>query len=445
MVCPCIKGGVTERLHLAARPGASLLLVPKALIGNWKREMQQVGIEEALSLRMCIQHRDWQDDSVHSYMKAWLQLQCKEKTADDSVEMELDPESMAHSLIIMTTIESYDTWVRQRLGAFRYWREVEKPSSDDTTDGIAWARVIRDEAHLLPKWQSTFYRILESLANNAWVPPNFVAITATPILSRWILDAIPIIRGIVLVSPELSKDDAYRQHGTSKQLDEWEAKFDTVLSGDSDEKATDEAEVHAGELLTAFTIQRRHDTVQNGKPLAALPLLEAYNVLCQAKDGLGEDQIHQVEKHLKKSMTELWKERQTFECSIEDLLTFASRGRLLATIPGLIKYESMSDVTFKNIVHQDWHNSPEQSDVYKDIGRLVKGSVKLQVLRHIIKSLGHDVYGQPEKLIVMTDFPVVCLAVLAVRGNLSSFVLSTLIMSRSVERWMSNADGFMHR
>lgn len=438
IVCACEENSITSRLSLKPRDGATLILVPASLIGRWQAEWRAIGInEESIKLRLYTHHSGFREDFVPKHQLVHLALQ---RVDGRGVTAKAAPPSsnIAHRFMILTTVESYYAHIQSYCGARRQWKLTEGYAWDDAyTDGLAWARVVRDEAHLTPNWSTTLYRILESMAHNGWVPPNFVALTATPMLRNGVIDMLACVQIINLFSPNIGQHppcaEFAQQHSLDKLAESYRSMRKKQLKG---HKVNDKV-IHivtraVGRLQAAYCLRRRNDSVQNNKPLANIPPLECYDVSCPIVGEGHVQRMRQVEGMLKARLTYAWEQRLTQwktrgddedepVCDIKLLLDNAVMSRILASVPGLTRYKTRKALTWAHIKAKKWHLKPEHSHIYADIESLEQSSGKLRMLRKLIQRLDVDVDAKPEKLVVVSEFPIICLVILCVSLYSTSF------------------------
>jgi hypothetical protein len=190
---------------------------------------------------------------------------------------------------VLTSVESYQTCVQD---VFNNGRVLTDPHTHQPIrqDGLAWARVWRDEAHLTPNWGTTLYTIFTSLVHNGgWAePPAFYPLTGTPVLRNGILDMLPLIRCINMASPNLATDARYVEFMDHVALAIRAARLKRLtkrqvssrLLCESDERQFNEDTAFFARLLARYAIRRRSSTIQNGKPLAYIPPLYCFDVPC---------------------------------------------------------------------------------------------------------------------------------------------------------------------
>jgi len=344
---------------------------------------------------------------------------------------------LAHRYLIMTTIESY---LQQVAHCFRNVncattqkaaRYIDFPADHD---GIGWARVVRDEAHLVLGFTTLFFQIMQSFVLRAsrgiYKAPNFLALTATPILRNGIGDMMSLVRTINDISPDI---DEHAQYADFIDLAKLEGLRDCQLemrkaqqTGGAVTKAQEQAIADAiGRLQLSYTIRRRNSSVQNNKALAVLPEIVYKDVQCPNSDDIAVLQMRRVEWLLKKQLTRefktkkaLWRatygRRPMEEIELDLFLDNAQAPRILSTIPWLTELKFRYYFTWQHIMDKEWHTHPDLSPFAANIAEVERTSGKLCELRKILTGLRTDVQGRPEKLVVVSEFPVVCLAVLVV-------------------------------
>ena len=298
------------------------------------------------------------------------------------------------------------------------------------TDGIYWARVLRDEAHLTSNWDTRIYRILEGLAYSGCVPPNLVALTATPMLRNGVEDMVAYIRIVNLYSPHISQHRLCAEFSRAGILDRLVSAYRDLRHKQTTHQPLRPRQRQCvaeeiGRLVAVYCIRRRNTSVQNGKALAHIPPLTAVDVTCPSPLTESVFVVRDVEHLLRKRLTGLSVTNQSRGDSgradegptwdLETLLDNALVARILATVPDLIWFRQRRDLCWENIKAYKWHLNPKGSPAWSHLERLVAGSGKLQTLRDIIDRLGVDVYDEAEKLVVVSEFPVICLMVLCVR------------------------------
>lgn len=261
-------------------------IVPKSLLYNWKSEWEAFGLEPsaALRLRLHIQHSKFTPDAVSWLYRYHLALEVKDGE-DHKARMKLKAQANPHDLIVLTTAGSYWRHVQTHFQCWRPFRETDgdllKP--EQCTDGLAWGRMICDEVHLYSQ-DTSFYRILTSLANNGWTKPNVVGLTATPRLRGGVSDMLPIVRAINEVSPDIALHPHGESLASEDTLDELDKQQQLLSRNKLDARGVRTHAARVAELQNAYTIQRRDDTIQNGKHLGLLPPLKCFDVMCPSKD-----------------------------------------------------------------------------------------------------------------------------------------------------------------
>jgi hypothetical protein len=381
-----------------------------------------MGVDKSLGLRLYIHHGDYSKRYISKSKLVHVTLR-KIEGEGVTARMAAPVSNIAHRFIILTTVESYFTHVQVYCKARRQWNPTPGYAWEkDHTDGLAWGRVLRDEAHLTPNRPTTVYRILESLAHNGWITPNFVALTATPMLRNGVVDMLACVRVINLFSSTISKHRDCAKFAESSELDKLTALYEEMRKdrlgrrAGSDTVDHDDLTQTIGRLQAAYCIRRGNNSVQNDKALAWVPPLECYDVLCSVVGEANVYQIQYAEGMLKSNLSRIMAHRLRIrgECSMRLLLDNAVTTRILASVPGLVRYKTRKALTWTHIKQNRWHQAAENSPIYADIDLLLKGSGKLQKLRELLQALDYNADNEPESLVVVSEFPIICLVVLCV-------------------------------
>lgn len=417
-------------------------------------EWKSIDVGVSLPARLYVQHHSLRERGVPKSHHHHLRL-----AAQENGRYELESE-ISHQYLILTTVESYSDKVVRGFANVNCTGE-SKPAKlihfPDDHDGVGWARVIRDEAHLTINFDTQFYGIMQSLIRRDYQPPNFLPLTATPRLRNGIGDMVSLIRTINDLSPELSKDPRATQFTSTDELEKLQKQQamvrDLQLAG-QDVKAADERAVAeaTGQLDVVYTIRRRNSSLQNGKGLATLPPIVYMDVECANTVDVEVLKMQRVEWLLKKQITREFKEKKSKwelehpgrpmeEIELDMFLDNAQLPRMLSTIPGATDWGRNRQLfTWDNIEGNDWHNRPGLSWFAQNLDHLERTSGKLSELRKLVDALGTDVQGLPEKLVVVSEFPIVCLAVLVV-----SQPMAYLMSTRSADLYIvSPVDGHKH-
>jgi len=179
-----------------------------------------MGIDRIFRLRLYIHHAEYPERYIPTRKLPQIRLKKgRGEGANTTTTVTAPTARLAHRYIILTTVESYYSHVRDYCGARRPRTSRSAQARDkDYTDGIAWARILRDEAHLTTNWSTTVYQILQALADNSWVLPNFLALTATPMLRNGVCDILALVRTINLFSPDIGRRPDCAEFATSRKL-----------------------------------------------------------------------------------------------------------------------------------------------------------------------------------------------------------------------------------
>ncbi|KAJ4523713.1 hypothetical protein HRR83_000360 [Exophiala dermatitidis] len=426
IACACSQQSITSQLKLVERPGASLLFAPASLLGNWIAEWEKFGVDPEHKIKLYVAHAGFKHLRVPANQLRHLHLRDerddeRDDDGDDNGDedddggqppVELTAPHTANRFIVLTTPESYGTQVRMAFG------NIKRLGGGDYTDGVAWARVARDEAHLTSNWATEIYRIMKSLVRDGFVPPNFVAITASPMLRRGLVDILACVKAINMVSPGISSSPDYKRFAKSGALDKLGQAFVRFrekqrLGGDVDDDEIRKQAAHVGAVLAAYCLRRRSDSIQNGKILVQIPPLESYDVLCPTPNGYR--QLAKYVEHFlrasEKGCLGIYSDAKD-TVSVKDMLDLCSKTRLLSTLPHATSLSDKSETNWKTICDNQWHTYPELSPIWKSLDRWVESSGKLQMLKEILSKLDTDPDGAPEPLVVCSEFNFVCLAVL---------------------------------
>lgn len=388
-----------------------------------------MGVSRSIPVELYVHHHDFREERrVPGHQRHHLRLSLMD---DGSLSLE---SSISHRFVVITTIESYLEQVVRLFanlngrGGIVNAAGISLPGSHD---GIGWARVIRDEAHLTTNYRTRFFSIMQSFISRNFESPNLLALTATPMLRQGVTDMLALVRTINGLSTELQSDPRYAGFITQKDMDKL-SREQTMLrtrqranAGDEVRELQQAVADSTGRLQTLYCIRRRNSSIQNGKPLASIPPIVYYDVSCPSSDTTTALKLQRVEWLLKKQLTPQFKEQQKAWArrhpgrAMEDIevsvfLDNASLPRILATLPLLSESPGRQSFTWAFIEDRGWHLQPERSLLAADIQLHRKCSGKLQQLQRIVEKLGVDVKGRPEKLVVVSEFPVVCLAVLVV-------------------------------
>ncbi|EXJ56615.1 hypothetical protein A1O7_06959 [Cladophialophora yegresii CBS 114405] len=408
IVCWC-EQNVTRELSLSPRSGATLLFVPKNLLPTWKAEWTALGVQTSkYALHLFVHHsRSPSSRYVGGEYRADLCL-----VQHDTGAWCPRDASRAHSVIVATTPGSYP---RHVLSYFRRSRRVSQADgslsgSTGYDDGLAWARVIYDEAHRGLSEETIATAILRSLSQKQGEPPNFAFLTGTPELRNGIADALPLVEIINAASPSIGRHDLCRKfasHANLQTIRNTQRKLQR-RSLDRDKRTAFAATVAA--LRVAYMVKRTQESIQNGKPLTQVPPLELFDVWCTSPSRHTKIPIAEVESHVKKSLLNAWPpgtSGPTTSITMEELLRVAVRARMIATVPGLARFPP-EKLTIECIKKELRHRRGRSGRLYKHFVELYEGSAKLQVLASIIDRLGTDAEGEPEHLVVLSEFPVIC-------------------------------------
>lgn len=386
-------------------------------------------VTDPISARLYIHHHDFDEERrVPRHQRHHLKL----SPSRDGLKLD---SAISHRFIVLTTIESYIEQI-VRLFAHLNGRSGAVSAAGVTFprshDGIAWARVVRDEAHLTVNYDTQFFRIMGSLIARPYQSPNLLALTATPILRQGVADVLALIRTINDLSPNLSSDARYTDFTTIAGL-EGLCRDQTALrirqregSQNNPDDLQRKVADSTGRLLTSYCIRRRNSSVQNGKSLALIPPISYLDVTCPTPDTTCTLRLQRVEWLLKKQLTPEFKNakrlyaqqhpgKEMENIEIGMFLDNASMPRILATLPHLAEAQDRRAFMWASIAQRDWYLRPEESDIATHLQLHIGSSGKLQRLQQITQGLGYDVNGRPEKLVVVSEFPIVCLAVLVVR------------------------------
>lgn len=402
--CACQESSVTSQLSLEARDGASLIFVPAGLIGVWESDFKQLGLSKHLGLRLFVQHRNFISRMIPRSQLRHLQAQG-----------DLEQSTSANGFIVLTSVESYSEWVQQYCGD-HYHKVTRDPRSPL---GLRWARILRDEAHLTPNSDTKLYRILTDVIDSTETPPNFVAVTGTPMLRRGVRDMLALVQVINQISPELKNSADYTDFVHSNQLSQI---ADDFLACQAQPSTSMNAPIinTVQRLLAAYCIRRHAHSFQNNKTLVWVPPLKCYEVLCPL-DIIDTQRLRQTESMLKKGLSreleqhlERWIANGGTPAGLNvnhDLLLENVRmARVVASVPALARYGPPKQLTWARIKGEGWHLRCKQSIFYRDIDTLEASSGKLQALRRFIalweSTQSYD--GVLEHLVVISEFAFMC-------------------------------------
>ncbi|ETI26604.1 hypothetical protein G647_10418 [Cladophialophora carrionii CBS 160.54] len=341
--CACQESSVAFQLGLTARNGASLIFVPAGLVGLWESEFGKLGLARHLGLRLYIQHRNFTSRRI--------------------------PHSPTTSGCVSTAATADEGVVAGSL------------APQDTAVSL--------------------YRILEALVHDVKEPPNFVALTGTPMLRNGVRDMVALVHVINQVSPALRGHPDFTDFSQLSQLQRIADDFLHSQTGPRGGSDLVVATVHR--LLGAYCIRRHAQSFQNGKTLAHIPPLVCYEVSCPLPAGDGAQYVRDAESMLKKRLSKTLRSQldrwQTeggstadFRVDLGLLLENVRIARLLASFPALARYGPRCNLTWNGI------KSNEAS------------SGKLQALRRFIDlwrpTRSYD--GLAEGLVVISEFTMVC-------------------------------------
>lgn len=458
ILCSCVRGGVTNRLRLRPIQGPTLVFVPASLLPTWHREWESMAIDTDL-LQLYIHHHSFPGEAVSNVRRHNLRLSA---TEDGSFTLK---SPISHQFMVLTTIESYIEQVVKYFGNLNGRERALAASTVDlksSHDGLGWARVVRDEAHITNGWETKFFTIMRSFVHRQYRPPNLLALTATPMLKQGLGDVQSLVRIINAISPGIADHPDYAAFATDGALKTLVLDQKALRDAQREGQDVDEAEVRrladmTGRLQVAYSLRRRNSSVQNNKALASLPPIKISDVRCNVPPCAATLQLQRVEWLFKTQRTEefkaykrKWQEEhpgeEMKEIEHKLFLDNAALPRILATIPHLANYGKKDYFHWRYIEQKGWHESPEESIFYTDLGWFRSSSGKLQQLRNIIFDLGKDVDGKPEKIVIVSEFPAVCLAVLAVSTYPFSTpsVLLTKISARPCTGYHGPVDACQH-
>ncbi|KIW62943.1 hypothetical protein, variant [Phialophora macrospora] len=411
--CACQAHSVAHRRQLQARDGASLVIVPAGLIGAWESEFARLELSrDLIDLRLYVHHREFANraippDQLHR-LHAPPQAGSSNATPDHSA---------ANAFVVLTSVESYHEWVRTYCGDGRSLGATRP----DVSDGVTWARVLRDEAHLTPNDDTRLYQILASLARAGPIPPNFLALTGTPLLRNGVRDVQALIQVINQFSPGLEDAPEFAEFLTESQLTRIANDFLACQTGGRSSGAQEEVQTSVQRLLAAYCLRRHARTFQNHKVLARIPPLECYEVSCPLDDDdVALRMQRKTDAMLKKTLSReflaqrtRWQTRRgspVFRVTLDVLLDNVRLARTLATVPGLVHFGPRKELSWSHIQKQGWHRDCRRSLFFRHIGELESTSGKLQALRRFITEwrdcVSHD--GLPEHLVIISEFALVC-------------------------------------
>ncbi|OAP60172.1 hypothetical protein AYL99_05174 [Fonsecaea erecta] len=409
--CACQEYSVASRLGLSARNGASLILLPAGLIGVWVSEFVKLGLSPRVNLRLYVQHRSFASSGIPTSQTHLLH---RDPGSTQDVR--------ANHFVVLTSVESYHDWVQE------YCRRGRPSGLDQDAGGtsvavrsrgLRWARVLRDEAHLTPNLNTRLYSILEVLARDADIPPNFVALTGTPMLRGGVRDMLALVHVINQVSPELKNST---EHAGFVQLSQLSRIADDFLNAQVRVDSGSEAVVGTvRRLLVAYCIRRHAHSLQNGKTIARIPPLICYDVSCPSDEHADAHYLCRAESMLRKHLSralETQRDRwlaeggspSQFRVDVDLLLENVRMARILATMPALAHYGPRGELTWNAVKRNGWHVRCQSSKFYHVLPELEATSGKLQALRRFVAlwepTRSSD--GHPESLVVISEFAFVC-------------------------------------
>ncbi len=272
---------VTRRMRLEPLPGASLVLVPASLLGNWHSEWKELKVSTTTSVRLRIQHHDFEDLMLTEEEMSSLLVPAQENLDHPERSRPIPSTISAEALIVVTSVQSYKT-------RLQIWYDRQSKTGKSYSGDPHWGRILRDESHVTPNYAAQFYQIVKSHMSGRREPPSVVIITATPALRNGVCDMLGSVKTINLVSPEISRHPECRHFADPTLFDSLGERYRQIRESEKQSGAyldEDKEEVigTVRALWAAYCLRRRVETRQNGKLLTDIPPLECYDVQCPTR------------------------------------------------------------------------------------------------------------------------------------------------------------------
>ena len=437
--CSCVKGSITTKFDM--QYGPNVIFAPATLLPTWKTEFSKWHDPKAdarVDLGLVVGHGSARDKSViQQYF--WEGPRGKKIRYEGNVfEMGCKPEERpsweSQRWIILTTVGSYDTNVKQKFKITKPYREIpEGKRREMTRYRTVWrlsaGRTFDDEFTTAKTQGSGTMGLLRDIKQESYkFHCTFVAISGTP----WNKSPSDM-SGVISVLRHLC-EDAWAAHETLRfgmpdNFKEIINAYDNMAKRNSTTPSAlarfaekrDELIVFLRDIMIMRTETSRW---LNNEPMLYLPSHDTEHVQFQFPTQLQPD-LDLVDAEVKRKL-----DQQVHDQGIQSttkrnamFFTLSAKTRTIADIPGLAKLltnpgfnDDLTWASFKKKYLKTRIEIKADNPYYKNISMLEKHNPKWDKIWETIENLGHmwfkcagDMERKrvPEKLVIMSNLPLV--------------------------------------
>ncbi len=347
-LCSCVNSPFSAK-DLEPREGATLVVSPKSLLLTWAQQWSEIipnGQDKRnfMKFRLFIGHGDIKHRVLEKIGHPSIELIADQK---DKLKAEEDLTSGEndHRYMVVTTPLSFETRVLPYTDRFDTRKRRNFYSDVGILARLKWGLIIRDEFHGEKGQSSTTVRLFRKLTQLA-------------------------------------------------------TKFSSILE--------------------ELAISRAAKSTWFGKPVIKLPPHEHHDIVCNIPDEYLADFKELEQAAILKTKRAYWKNLETWnknksepmpEMSMDGFLKQSRIIRIASIFPAILQLvkETGIQLTDDEFKQNKWHTETSPAPYFLNLDKLVQSSPKCKVVEDILQEMAKscDFAGRPEKLIIISNSPVV--------------------------------------
>lgn len=430
--CACDRRRFSAK-DINISPGATLAVVPAALLPVWMDEWAKV-IDPvhggSIGMKLLVGH-----GASNTKIKE-LKHQCISTVFEYANDLRPSPDGKHRGgeikYLVLTTALSYGNHVERPTSL-----EIIEKSTATRVKGVAsiwrannakkivWRALIEDECHLdrgTGGGNNVFYTIVRRQKRQR---PVIWLVSGTPYergpqdIRHWVTRVLT--RDEWKEDPTLSYGSSSTFETSAKAVERFQKKAAQAGLNESDKLQYSEEAEKFSKFLQRIMIRRSGGSRWNGKPILRIPSCSHRDIECT----IGPDHITELQELEKRSLVQAkdayqhqlarWLDagrlgpKPVFEP--DNFFRISRRTRILAIFPGLLDVMRNEKMKLNLDCAELWDMlKTPGGDIYaRNIDLAISQSSKCSELQSILKEVDSelDYMGRPRKLVILTAFPVV--------------------------------------
>ena len=424
-LCSCVNSPFSAK-DLEPREGATLVVSPKSLLLTWAQQWSETipngqDKKNFMKFRLFIGHGDIKHRVLEKIGHPSIELIADQK---DKLKAEEDLTSGEndHRYMVVTTPLSFETRVLPYTDRFDTRKRRNFYSDVGILARLKWGLIIRDEFHGEKGQSSTTVRLFRKLTCRQ----------EGSFLPTWLLSGTMFEKGPIDLQHWMNvlETDTWAEHPALKHAIEkpyktLSTRVQRLLNKpppllQPEKEEMEHLATKFSSILEELAISRAAKSTWFGKPVIKLPPHEHHDIVCNISDKYLADFKELEQAAILKTKRAYWKNLETWnknksepmpEMSMDGFLKQSRIIRIASIFPAILQLvkETGIQLTDDEFKQNKWHTETSPAPYFLNLDKLVQSSSKCKVVEDILQEMAKscDFAGRPEKLIIISNSPVV--------------------------------------